>query len=75
MNARRIISGKVELSEYGLQMVHPDYMVAPDKAGDIPEVEPINPPCFPRESPHYTPGRSANRLKPTTPQEPTNACQ
>ena len=43
VDARRIISGKVDLSDYGLQMVHPDYMVAPDKAGDIPEVEPIYP--------------------------------
>lgn len=43
VNARRIVSGKVELSQYGLQMVHPDYMVAPDKAGEIPEVEAIFP--------------------------------
>jgi ATP-dependent DNA helicase RecG len=43
VNARRIVSGKVELSQYGLQMVHPDYMVAPDKAGEIPQVEPIYP--------------------------------
>jgi ATP-dependent DNA helicase RecG len=43
VNARRIVSGKVELSQYGLQMVHPDYMVAPEKAGDIPQVEPIYP--------------------------------
>ena len=42
-DSRRIISGKVDSSEYGLQMVHPDYMVVPDKAGDIPEVEPIYP--------------------------------
>ena len=43
VNARRIVSGKVEDTQYGLQMVHPDYMVAPDKAADIPEVEPIYP--------------------------------
>lgn len=43
VNARRIVSGKVEDTQYGLQMVHPDYMVAPDKAGEIPQVEPIYP--------------------------------
>lgn len=43
VNARRIVSGKVELSQYGLQMVHPDYLVNPEKAGDIPQVEPIYP--------------------------------
>ena len=43
VNARRIVSGKVEDTQYGLQMVHPDYMVAPDKAAEIPEVEPIYP--------------------------------
>ena len=43
VNARRIVSGKVEHTEYGLQMVHPDYLVAPDKAGDIPQIEPVYP--------------------------------
>lgn len=43
VNARRIVSGKVEDTQYGLQMVHPDYMVAPDKAGEIPQVEPVYP--------------------------------
>jgi ATP-dependent DNA helicase RecG len=42
-NARRIISGRVEDHGYGWQMAHPDYMVAPEKAGEIPEVEPIYP--------------------------------
>lgn len=43
VNARRIVSGRVEISQYGLQMVHPDYMVAPDKAADIPQIEPVYP--------------------------------
>ncbi len=43
VNARRIVSGRVEFSQYGLQMVHPDYMVAPDKAAEIPHIEPVYP--------------------------------
>lgn len=43
VNARRIVSGRVENTQYGLQMVHPDYMVAPEKADDIPEIEPVYP--------------------------------
>ena len=41
--ARRIISGKVEDDRFGRQMVHPDYMVAPDKRDEIPELEAIYP--------------------------------
>ncbi|WP_293901167.1 ATP-dependent DNA helicase RecG [Phenylobacterium sp.] len=43
VNARRIVSGKVEDTKYGLQMVHPDYMVAPDKAAEVPAVEAVYP--------------------------------
>lgn len=43
VGARRIVSGKVEETPYGRQMVHPDYMLAPEKAGDIPEIEPVYP--------------------------------
>ncbi|TAJ73179.1 MAG: ATP-dependent DNA helicase RecG [Phenylobacterium sp.] len=43
VGALRIVSGKVEDTQYGRQMVHPDYMAAPDKAGDIPEIEPVYP--------------------------------
>lgn len=43
VGALRIVSGKVEDTPYGRQMVHPDYLVAPDKAGDIPEIEPVYP--------------------------------
>ena len=31
VGARRIVSGKVEESKFGRQMVHPDYLVAPEK--------------------------------------------
>jgi ATP-dependent DNA helicase RecG len=41
--ARRIISGKVEDTQYGRQMVHPDYIVEPAKRDEIPEVEAIYP--------------------------------
>jgi ATP-dependent DNA helicase RecG len=43
VGARRIISGKVEDDKYGRQMVHPDYMVAPEKRDEIPELEAIYP--------------------------------
>src|SRR5258708_33173189 len=43
--AVRAVSGKVELDRYSgvLQIAHPDYMLAPERAGDIPEVEAIYP--------------------------------
>src|SRR6185312_13146989 len=41
--ARRIISGKVEDDRFGRQMVHPDYMVAPEKRDEIPQLEAIYP--------------------------------
>jgi len=40
---RRVVSGRVEDERYGRQMVHPDYIQAPDKAGDIPEIEAVYP--------------------------------
>ncbi|HEY2750504.1 ATP-dependent DNA helicase RecG [Phenylobacterium sp.] len=43
VGAKRIISGKVEDDKFGRQMVHPDYMVAPEKRDDIPELEAIYP--------------------------------
>jgi ATP-dependent DNA helicase RecG len=42
-NARRIVSGKVEQFRDEWQMVHPDYMLPPEKAGEIPDIEPIYP--------------------------------
>ncbi|HEY0646857.1 ATP-dependent DNA helicase RecG [Phenylobacterium sp.] len=43
VGARRLVSGKVEESKFGRQMVHPDYIVAPDKADEIPEIEAVYP--------------------------------
>ncbi|MGH7024566.1 MAG: DEAD/DEAH box helicase [Caulobacteraceae bacterium] len=41
----RMVSGKVEEDRYAgvPQIIHPDYMLALERAGDIPEVEPIYP--------------------------------
>jgi ATP-dependent DNA helicase RecG len=41
VGARRIVSGKVGDDKFGRQMVHPDYMADPEKAEEIPEIEPI----------------------------------
>jgi ATP-dependent DNA helicase RecG len=41
--SKRIVSGKVEQFNDQWQIVHPDYMVAPEKAGEIPEIEPVYP--------------------------------
>jgi len=43
--AVRIVSGKVETDRYsGLaQIAHPDWMVPPERADDIPEIEPVYP--------------------------------
>jgi len=43
VGARRVISGKIEETQYGRQMVHPDYMADPAKPVDIPEIEPVYP--------------------------------
>ena len=43
VGARRLISGKVEDDKFGRQMVHPDYIVAPEKRDEIPELEAIYP--------------------------------
>ena len=42
-NALRVVSGKVEQFRDEWQIVHPDYLLAADKAGDIPDIEPIYP--------------------------------
>ncbi|MET0272484.1 MAG: ATP-dependent DNA helicase RecG [Phenylobacterium sp.] len=42
-NTKRIVSGKVEQFNREWQMVHPDYLVAPDKRDEIPEIEAIYP--------------------------------
>ena len=41
--ARRVVSGKVELFDGVAQMVHPEYVVAPNEAEDIPVFEPVYP--------------------------------
>lgn len=41
--ARRLVSGKVELFDNIAQMAHPDHVVSPEDAGDIPEAEPVYP--------------------------------
>ncbi len=38
---RRIVSGKLERFEQALQMVHPDYMLRPGQADQIPAFEPV----------------------------------
>ena len=41
--ARRIVFGKVELFDGVAQMPHPDHILAPDEASEIPAFEPIYP--------------------------------
>jgi len=38
---RRVVSGKLELFDGMAQMVHPDHMVPPEEAKNIPEFEPV----------------------------------
>ena len=40
---RRVISGKTESFNARLQMAHPDYVLAPDKADRMPSIEPLYP--------------------------------
>ena len=40
---RRIVSGKVELYDGVAQMLHPDHILAPDKAKSLPDFEPVYP--------------------------------
>ncbi|MEX0329733.1 MAG: ATP-dependent DNA helicase RecG [Ruegeria sp.] len=39
--SRRVVSGKLELFEGMVQMVHPDHVVAPGDAAELPEFEPV----------------------------------
>ena len=43
--ARRVVSGMVERSDFDneLQIIHPDYLLAADRADEVPEVEAIYP--------------------------------
>lgn len=40
---RRLISGRVELFQGQIQMPHPDYVLAPDKRDQMPDIEPVYP--------------------------------
>jgi ATP-dependent DNA helicase RecG len=39
----KLVSGRLDLYGQELQMVHPDHVLAPEDAGEIPEVEPVYP--------------------------------
>jgi len=40
---RRLVSGRVELFDGVAQMVHPDHVLRPEEAGDLPAFEPVYP--------------------------------
>ncbi|MBK8441388.1 MAG: ATP-dependent DNA helicase RecG [Rhodobacter sp.] len=40
---RRVLSGKVETFDGVAQMVHPDHVLRPEEAGDLPPYEPVYP--------------------------------
>ncbi len=40
---KRIVSGKVEHFSGEIQMLHPDYIVKPEEADDMPQIEPVYP--------------------------------
>jgi len=40
---RRVISGKLELFDGVAQIVHPDHVLRPEEAGDLPAFEPVYP--------------------------------
>ncbi len=40
---RRVVSGKVELFDGVAQMAHPDHVLPPEEAGEIPPFEPVYP--------------------------------
>ena len=41
--ARRVVSGRVELFDGIAQMVHPEHVLPPEEAGDMPDFEPVYP--------------------------------
>lgn len=43
VNARRLISGKVEMYDGQFQMPHPDHILEVDAAGELPKFEPVYP--------------------------------
>ncbi|MDE0695536.1 MAG: ATP-dependent DNA helicase RecG, partial [Boseongicola sp.] len=40
---RRVVSGRAELFDGTVQMVHPDYVLAPEEVRQLPEFEPVYP--------------------------------
>jgi ATP-dependent DNA helicase RecG len=40
---RRVVSGRLELFDGMAQMVHPDHILRPEEAGDLPAYEPVYP--------------------------------
>ena len=40
---RRLVSGRIELFDGYAQMVHPDHVLRPEEAGDLPTCEPVYP--------------------------------
>ena len=40
---RRVVSGRMELFDGTAQMVHPDYILEPEEASQLPEFEPVYP--------------------------------
>ncbi|MBV8685099.1 MAG: ATP-dependent DNA helicase RecG [Alphaproteobacteria bacterium] len=43
LGAPRVVSGRMEMYGQELQIVHPDYVLAPEEATDLPEREPVYP--------------------------------
>jgi len=41
LGAVRLVSGRIEAFKSQLQMAHPDFIVEPDKAGEMPQHEPV----------------------------------
>ncbi len=41
--ARRVVSGKLEMFDNVVQMTHPDHVLAPEDAGELPTFEPVYP--------------------------------
>jgi ATP-dependent DNA helicase RecG len=41
IGARRIVSGEVEWFDMRPQIKHPEYVIAPEDAGDLPQIEPV----------------------------------
>jgi ATP-dependent DNA helicase RecG len=43
LGSRRIVSGRVEWFDYRLRMAHPDYILPPERAAELPGIEPVYP--------------------------------